>query len=1322
MNAPAKTALWSPQNLNETNAVKFINQVNEKYGLRLQTYEDLYKWSVGDETINHFWTQAYAWLEISSSGTDDLTGEVACFNPSDSLSNLMFPPPKFFPTATLNIAELIFRGRKDTDIAIYFSRESLSDVEKVTWASLRERVRKLRSALVNSGVVAGDVVAAVISNSVDAIAICLAALSVGALWSSTSCDMGVGGIVDRYSQIRPKIIFADQGYVYARKIIDLSDRIREWSSKLRERSDMLARVVVISNPNLNSLPLHQPNTYTLENFLKADRGYQLLFEIVPFSHPAFILFSSGTGVALKTKVDSVIQHDIRKTDIVFQYTTASWIMWVLNLMNLSCGAAMLLYDGSPFHPRPSILLELAQAFKVSVFGTSPRYLSTLKGLGITPRRDFDLSRLRIMLSTGSVLSAELYEWFYSIAFPPSAQLISMSGGTDIAGCFVCGTPMLPVYAGEIQCKALGMAVDIYDSGTDEHVSVEVLGAPGELVCAKPFPSQPLAFLGKDGYKQYKASYFERYGPSVWCQGDFVQRSPATGGIFMLGRSDGVLNPSGVRFGSAEIYAVIETIPEVLDSICVGQKREVDINERVLLFVKIRPGASLTSHLKSQINSAIRDRYSPRHVPANIFEVDDIPYTANGKKCEINVKHAINGNKFAVAGSVANPAALKAYEKYRDLPVEGSRKKSHQSNTMGTLTKSARSLPLLKNGLRPNYNVTNISSSKGFRRFSSLRSDVQIVEVGPRDGLQNIKASIPTATKVELIRRLADTGLINIEATSFVSPKWVPQLADGAEVMKEILARPGHIYQSRQMNYPVLAPNLKGLENASRAGAKEIVVFASVTEAFSKANQNCTVEEALQQCEAVTKKALSLGIRVRGVISCMFSDPFSGPTSPSAVLPVVKRLLEMGCYEVGLGDTLGVGTPKKVQDVLDKLLAEISPNRLAGHFHDTYGQGIANIVRAYEMGLRKFDSSVAGLGGCPYAPGARGNVATEDVIYTLENSGISTGVDLNNLCNVGQWISKEIGIPYGSRAGAALVAKKSNTLSSSGTPKPTPPKQHRSWKIVEDTGEYRVSRSGTALKVTLTRPKNGNALTDSMLEGLTALFKKLPQDPYVYHLVIESEGKFFCTGMDLSGNTDTANGSDDGSYYAKVAALYEALDYVPQTTIAVVDGPCFGGGVGLAFTCDVRLVSPKARWTLSEIKIGVSPAVISKYLVREWGASIAREGMLSGREMRPEELARVGAVHGISSDEASLTTLLDTYLDQLDKCAPRSAAINKELTRMAWLSPDSEKQASLVKKTFANMMVPGSEGEHGIRQFQKKVKSFSWKDFWGNKSPLEKSIY
>ncbi|KAG5655235.1 hypothetical protein KAF25_001988, partial [Fusarium avenaceum] len=614
MSPPLKTALWSPQRVTETNTVKFINYVNQKYGLSLQTYDHLYEWSVGDKTLAHFWTDAYNWLDLSPS--DNGSKKDLNFTAKDTSNILMFPPPKFFPAATLNIAEMIFRGRKDTNVAIVFSREDATHVERVTWEALRERVRKLRSALINSGIVSGDVVAAVISNSVDAIAICLATLSIGAVWSSTSCDMGVSGITDRYAQIQPKIVFADQGYVYAGKTIDLNDRIGQWSRKLRKKSQTLEQVVLIPNAKLKNSCSQHVKSCTMEQFLNGDRGDHLLFELVPFSHPAFILFSSGT--------------------VCLTYST------------------------------------LFTRWGVSVFGTSPRYLSTLKSLGIVPSKAIVQQQgmvLRIMLSTGSVLSAELYEWFYVTAFPPSAQLISMSGGTDIAGSFVCGTPLLPVYSGEIQCKALGMAVDVYDSGTDKSVSVEESGAPGELVCKRPFPSQPIAFLGEKGAQQYKASYFERCGPTVWCQGDFVQRSPTTGGIIMLGRSDGVLNPSGVRFGSAEIYAVTETIPEILDSICVGQKREIDANERVLLFVKMKPGNTLTSNLESRISVAIRDRYSPRHVPAHIFEVDEIPYTANGKKCEVNVKNVVNGHKFAVAGTVANPWALRSYEKYRDLPTE-----------------------------------------------------------------------------------------------------------------------------------------------------------------------------------------------------------------------------------------------------------------------------------------------------------------------------------------------------------------------------------------------------------------------------------------------------------------------------------------------------------------------------------------------------------------------------------------------------------------------------------------------------------------------------
>lgn len=317
---------------------------------------------------------------------------------------------------------------------------------------------------------------------------------------------------------------------------------------------------------------------------------------------------------------------------------------------------------------------------------------------------------------------------------------------------------------------------------------------------------------------------------------------------------------------------------------------------------------------------------------------------------------------------------------------------------------------------------------------------------------------------------------------------------------------------------------------------------------------------------------------------------------------MQQFLEMGCYEVGLGDMLGVGTPKDTQSLLEVLLQEVPAHRLAGHFHDTYGQAVANSYKSYEMGIRTFDSSVAGLGGCPYAPGARGNVVTEDLIYTFEKAGVKAGVDLEKLVDVGQWISKRLGIPYGSRAGAAIAPKRMQTQRS-------PPRKHsptessvpRSWQVVEDTREYRIPRAGTAMKITLTRPKNGNAMTSTMLTSLKKFLKNLHKDPTVYHVALESEGKYFCTGMDLSGGTNTTDMTGESNYCGEVAAFFEAIDHVPQTTIALVDGPCFGGGVGLTFACDVRIVSPKVRWTLSEVKIGVSPAVISKFIVHEWGA-------------------------------------------------------------------------------------------------------------------------
>jgi hydroxymethylglutaryl-CoA lyase len=587
------------------------------------------------------------------------------------------------------------------------------------------------------------------------------------------------------------------------------------------------------------------------------------------------------------------------------------------------------------------------------------------------------------------------------------------------------------------------------------------------------------------------------------------------------------------------------------------------------------------------------------------------------------------------------------------------------------------------------------------------ASVRIVEVGPRDGLQNVKAKIPTTTKLALIHKLRAAGLQNIEITSVVSPRAVPQLADCKDVLAD--SRIQGLMTDSTLRTPVLIPNLKGLDIAIRHNVKEVAVFVSAAEAFSQANIRCSVQEGLDRARQVAEKARFHGIAVRGYISCVFACPFDGPTPPAAVHDCTKQLLEMGCYEVSLGDTIGVGVPTDTHKLFRYLIdAGIPSSSLAGHFHDTYGQAIANVWAAYETGIRTFDSSVGGLGGCPYAPGAKGNVATEDLVYSLHQAGIDTGVDLPKLCNIGDWITRELSILNSSRAGAALVSKQKPTTQSAATNSP-PPINKLDWKPQPAAEGLQMYRNGTNLKLVLDRPRNGNALTETMIAHLTKVFEDAASDESITRIAITANGKFFCTGMDLStGSSPVAQShSATDPQFNRLFRLFEAIDRAPQVTVACVQGPAFGGGVGLALVCDIRLMVKNASLRLSEVRLGLAPATISKYVIRELGIPLAREAMLSARPLSATELKSLGKVTVVIDREEETSAALDDYLTSLRSSAPHASELTKELVKYAWMDAGGEGQAVGIKKIFTEIMAPQSESAYGLKQFQNRVKNVDW---------------
>jgi acetoacetyl-CoA synthetase len=642
--------MWtpSPEHVQEAQLTQFRHGINARYGVSLNSYEDLYQWSL--EYTAEFWSEVWAFGGIMA--TTPATEVV------DDLTKM--PGAKWFKGAHLNFAENLLRFR-DEQIAIHFRGEDQVQ-QSLTYAELYTQVSRAARAMKEAGVVRGDRVAGFIPNLPEAIIAMLAASSLGAIWSSSSPDFGIKGVLDRFSQIEPKIVFAADGYFYAGKRFDSLDKLKNILHELPS----VEKVVIISyteTPDISDVP----KSVHWQDFIH-NNSTEVQFEPLPFDHPLYIMYSSGTTGLPKSIVHSaggtLIQHlkelklhcDLKREDTIFYFTTCGWMMWNWLVSSLAVGATLVLYDGNPFHPGPGGLWKMAQELDISVFGTSAKYLDALESTGCKPGKDFNLQALRAVLSTGSPLSEESFDFVYR-DIKQDVLLASISGGTDIVSCFVLGNPTLPVYRGELQCRGLGMKVEAFnESGRG------VFNESGELVCTQAFPSMPVFFWSDPDGQKYHAAYFADY-PGIWRHGDFIEINDR-GGVRIYGRSDATLNPGGVRIGTAEIYAVVENLPEIEDSLVVGQAWQED--ERVILFVKLTEGSVLDDALVKKLKSVIRQNCSPRHVPAIILETVDIPYTINGKKVEIAVKKIIGGKEVQNQAALANPEALEYYKNLETL--------------------------------------------------------------------------------------------------------------------------------------------------------------------------------------------------------------------------------------------------------------------------------------------------------------------------------------------------------------------------------------------------------------------------------------------------------------------------------------------------------------------------------------------------------------------------------------------------------------------------------------------------------------------------------
>ncbi len=646
----SKPALWQPgaARIASANLTAFAN-----FACRPASadYAELHAWSI--EQPAEFWSRLWDFAAVRGEKGQRIL-----------VNGERMPGAQWFPDARLNYAQNLLRRRDDATALVFRGEEKVT--RRMTYGELYLRVARLAAAMKAEGIVAGDVVAAYMPNLPETLIALLAASSIGAAFTSASPDFGVQGVLDRFGQVQPKLLFVADGYFYNGKPLDTLDKVAQIVAGLPTvRKTIVSPYVRETGHDLSRLP----NAVTRGDFVAPWRAQQEIeFTPLPFDHPLYILYSSGTtgvpkcivhgagGTLLQHLKEHRLQSDVKPGDKLFYFTTCGWMMWNWLMSGLASEATLLLYDGSPFIGRGRVLFDYAQAEEMTHFGTSAKFIDACAKIELKPRATHDLAALRAIFSTGSPLSPESFDYVYR-DIKPDLQLASISGGTDIVSCFVLGNPVGPVWRGEIQCAGLGMAVDVVDENARP-----VLGEKGELVCTRPFPSMPVGFWNDPDGAKYRAAYFERF-PGIWCHGDFAEKT-SHGGFIIYGRSDATLNPGGVRIGTAEIYRQVEKLPEVLESIVIGQDFEGDV--RVVLFVKLKDSLTLDDGLVKRIKEQIRTNTTPRHVPAKVLQVADIPRTKSGKIVELAVREVVHGRPVKNSEALANPAALELFRNRPEL--------------------------------------------------------------------------------------------------------------------------------------------------------------------------------------------------------------------------------------------------------------------------------------------------------------------------------------------------------------------------------------------------------------------------------------------------------------------------------------------------------------------------------------------------------------------------------------------------------------------------------------------------------------------------------